>query len=169
MEVFINIYALDPEKLMQCPYDKSHQIRACRFPYHLVKCQKNHLDIVQQLVTCPFNARHQIPKEEISQHISSCDDKRCIEQDIASQVDNHRKQVSVLSSWQSPPCEEDWDKGKTLMVGTHSCFPVFPLLFLLSLIPSSGSNTAMSYKSHLASGLRAPKSMPNVLPWKNSK
>ncbi|KAF7240265.1 Gametocyte-specific factor 1, partial [Varanus komodoensis] len=72
--------------------------------------EQNHLDIVQQLVTCPFNARHQIPKEEISQHISSCDDKRCIEQDIASQVDNHRKQVSVLSSWQSPPCEEDWDK-----------------------------------------------------------
>uniref|UniRef100_A0A8D2LB23 Gametocyte specific factor 1 n=1 Tax=Varanus komodoensis TaxID=61221 RepID=A0A8D2LB23_VARKO len=154
MEVFINIYALDPEKLMQCPYDKSHQIRACRFPYHLVKCQKNHLDIVQQLVTCPFNARHQIPKEEISQHISSCDDKRCIEQDI----------VSVLSSWQSPPCEEDWDKdlveqsNSIFIWGTSHCG-----------VNSSGSNTAMSYKSHLASGLRAPKSMPNVLPWKNSK
>ncbi|KAM6471399.1 uncharacterized protein PHA67_024147 isoform 6-T6 [Liasis olivaceus] len=74
--------ALDPEKPVQCPYDKSHQIRACRFPYHLVKCRKNHPEIVQQLVTCPFNARHQVPREEISQHISSCDDKRCIEQDI---------------------------------------------------------------------------------------
>ncbi|KAL8164071.1 UNVERIFIED_CONTAM: hypothetical protein K2H54_045251 [Gekko kuhli] len=76
------IDALDPEKLMQCPYDKNHQIRACRFPYHLVKCRKNHPDIVQQLVTCPFNARHQVPRTEISQHISSCDDKRFIEQDI---------------------------------------------------------------------------------------
>lgn len=30
----------DPERLVQCPYDKHHQIRACRFPYHLVKCRK---------------------------------------------------------------------------------------------------------------------------------
>ncbi|KAG8129665.1 hypothetical protein E2320_016390 [Naja naja] len=110
------INALDPEKLIQCPYDKNHQIRACRFPYHLVKCRKNHPGIVEQLVTCPFNARHQVPRDKISQHISSCDDKRCIEQDIgfsasvaASQAENKRK-VNVISSWQSPPCEEDWDK-----------------------------------------------------------
>nr|XP_048691183.1 probable ATP-dependent RNA helicase DDX10 [Caretta caretta] len=32
--------ALDPERLIQCPYDKYHQIRACRFPYHLIKCRK---------------------------------------------------------------------------------------------------------------------------------
>ncbi|ETE59707.1 hypothetical protein L345_14561, partial [Ophiophagus hannah] len=42
----------------------------------------NHPGIVEQLVTCPFNARHQVPRDKISQHISSCDDKRCIEQDI---------------------------------------------------------------------------------------
>lgn len=34
------IDSLDPEKLLQCPYDKNHQIRACRFPYHLIKCKK---------------------------------------------------------------------------------------------------------------------------------
>ncbi|CAM5117434.1 unnamed protein product, partial [Natator depressus] len=32
--------ALDPERLIQCPYDNDHQIRACRFPYHLIKCRK---------------------------------------------------------------------------------------------------------------------------------
>ncbi|KAH0628988.1 hypothetical protein JD844_010692 [Phrynosoma platyrhinos] len=142
------IDALDPDKLLQCPYDKSHKIRACRFPYHLVKCRKNHPTIVQKLVTCPFNARHQVPREEISQHISSCDDKRCIEQDIANQVNNHRREVNVISSWQSPPCEEDWDKGELML-------------------DQSGSNTAVGNKSHLASCLRAPKSMPYVLPWKN--
>lgn len=30
----------DPDKLLQCPFDKNHQIRACRFPYHLIKCRK---------------------------------------------------------------------------------------------------------------------------------
>ncbi|CAM4660103.1 unnamed protein product [Lepidochelys olivacea] len=32
--------ALDPERLRQCPYDKYHRIRACWFPYHLIKCRK---------------------------------------------------------------------------------------------------------------------------------
>ncbi|CAM4659871.1 unnamed protein product [Lepidochelys olivacea] len=32
--------ALDPERLIQCPYDKYHRIRACWFPYHLIKCRK---------------------------------------------------------------------------------------------------------------------------------
>ncbi|XP_050778074.1 gametocyte-specific factor 1-like isoform X4 [Gopherus flavomarginatus] len=77
--------ALDPEKLIQCPYDRYHQIRACRFPYHLIKCRKNHPDIAEQLATCPFNARHQVPRAEISHHISSCDDKSCIEQEIELQ------------------------------------------------------------------------------------
>ncbi|XP_006035397.1 gametocyte-specific factor 1-like isoform X2 [Alligator sinensis] len=76
---------LDPDKLVQCPYDAHHQIRACRFPYHLIKCRKNHPDIAKQLVTCPFNARHRVPRAEIGQHLSSCEDKSCIEQDIELQ------------------------------------------------------------------------------------
>lgn len=31
---------LDPDRLLQCPFDKNHQIRSCRFPYHLIKCRK---------------------------------------------------------------------------------------------------------------------------------
>uniref|UniRef100_A0A8C6VJU6 Gametocyte specific factor 1 n=1 Tax=Naja naja TaxID=35670 RepID=A0A8C6VJU6_NAJNA len=155
------INALDPEKLIQCPYDKNHQIRACRFPYHLVKCRKNHPGIVEQLVTCPFNARHQVPRDKISQHISSCDDKRCIEQDIASQAENKRK-VNVISSWQSPPCEEDWDKdiadqsNSTFIWGTSRC-----------AVNSPSSNPIIGHRSHLASGLRAPRTLPFILPWKN--
>lgn len=38
--IFLPVDSLDPEKLLQCPYDKNHQIRACRFPYHLIKCRK---------------------------------------------------------------------------------------------------------------------------------
>uniref|UniRef100_A0A803TID5 CHHC U11-48K-type domain-containing protein n=1 Tax=Anolis carolinensis TaxID=28377 RepID=A0A803TID5_ANOCA len=66
---------MDPEKLLQCPYDKNHQIRASRFPYHLVKCKKNNEKIAKQLVTCPYNARHRIPKDEFNSHIEICESK----------------------------------------------------------------------------------------------
>lgn len=36
----------DPDKLLQCPFDKNHQIRACRFPYHLIKCKKVSRELV---------------------------------------------------------------------------------------------------------------------------
>uniref|UniRef100_A0A803TBD3 CHHC U11-48K-type domain-containing protein n=1 Tax=Anolis carolinensis TaxID=28377 RepID=A0A803TBD3_ANOCA len=47
-----DVEASNSEKLLQCPYDKSHQIRACRFPYHLVKCRKHHPGIIK---SWPFN------------------------------------------------------------------------------------------------------------------
>ncbi|XP_009179156.1 gametocyte-specific factor 1 isoform X2 [Papio anubis] len=102
--------SLDPEKLLQCPYDKNHQIRACRFPYHLIKCRKNHPDVASKLATCPFNARHQVPRAEISHHISSCDDRSCIEQDVVNQTRSLRQETLAESTWQCPPCDEDWDK-----------------------------------------------------------
>lgn len=30
----------DPDRLLQCPFDKNHQIRSSRFPYHIIKCRK---------------------------------------------------------------------------------------------------------------------------------
>ncbi|CAM5169269.1 unnamed protein product, partial [Eretmochelys imbricata] len=36
----VSFDALDPERLIQCPYDNYHRIRACWFPYHLIKCRK---------------------------------------------------------------------------------------------------------------------------------
>ncbi|XP_074836505.1 gametocyte-specific factor 1-like [Carettochelys insculpta] len=155
--------ALDPEKLIQCPYDSYHQIRACRFPYHLIKCRKNHPEIAKQLATCPFNARHQVPRAEISHHISSCDDKSCIEQDIVSQSNNfHREEMNVVSMWQPPPCDEDWDKdlqeqsNSTFIWGTFS-----------SGTNSPGSSVVMEQKSNLTAGMRAPKSLPRILSWKS--
>ncbi|XP_059835887.1 gametocyte-specific factor 1-like isoform X3 [Hypanus sabinus] len=74
--------SIDPEDLLQCPYDKSHHIRACRFPYHLVKCRKNFPDIARKLESCPFNARHCIPKAEMMHHIMNCVDKKVIEEEF---------------------------------------------------------------------------------------
>uniref|UniRef100_A0A3Q3MKF3 CHHC U11-48K-type domain-containing protein n=1 Tax=Labrus bergylta TaxID=56723 RepID=A0A3Q3MKF3_9LABR len=65
----------DPDKLLQCPFDKNHQIRACRFPYHLIKCRKNHPKLASELKTCPFNARHLVPKHELMYHTETCEDR----------------------------------------------------------------------------------------------
>ncbi|CAM5169518.1 unnamed protein product [Eretmochelys imbricata] len=156
--------ALDPERLIQCPYDNYHQIRACRFPYHLIKCRKNHPEIAKQLVTCPFNARHQIPRAEISHHISSCDDKSCIEEDIVSQSNNCQgEKMNIVSMWQPPPCDEDWDRD--LQEQSNSAF-VWGT-FSSGINNSPGSSVVMEQKSNLMSGMRAPKSLPYSLSWKS--
>ncbi|XP_075055342.1 gametocyte-specific factor 1-like [Mixophyes fleayi] len=146
----------DPDRLLQCPYDSNHQIRACRFPYHLIKCRKNHHELANQFATCPFNARHMVPRGELSFHISRCDDKGCIEQDIVDEKSMYKRDVSP-SQWHSPPCNEDWDED---LQSERSTFvwgvPSYP-------VPSSG--TLMDPKNSLASNLRAPKSLPYVLPW----
>ncbi|NXX41033.1 GTSF1 factor, partial [Tricholaema leucomelas] len=97
----------DPEHLVQCPYDKHHQIRACRFPYHLVKCRKSHPEVAKQLATCPFNARHLVPHHHLGDHIIKCSDKGFVEQDIVSQSCGSQREA--VSTWQAPPCDEDWE------------------------------------------------------------
>uniref|UniRef100_A0A452J341 CHHC U11-48K-type domain-containing protein n=1 Tax=Gopherus agassizii TaxID=38772 RepID=A0A452J341_9SAUR len=67
---------MDPERLIPCPYDKNHQIRASRFPYHLVKCGENNKKRAKELATCPYNARHKVPKQELQLHISTCTDNQ---------------------------------------------------------------------------------------------
>uniref|UniRef100_A0A3Q1JNY4 CHHC U11-48K-type domain-containing protein n=1 Tax=Anabas testudineus TaxID=64144 RepID=A0A3Q1JNY4_ANATE len=73
----------DPDKLLQCPFDKNHQIRACRFPYHLIKCRKNHPKLASELKTCPFNARHLVPKHELTRHTETCEDRISVDTDKA--------------------------------------------------------------------------------------
>ena len=40
----------DPEDYLECPYDKTHMVRAKRFPYHLMKCRK--VRSKRELQTC---------------------------------------------------------------------------------------------------------------------
>lgn len=114
--------SLDPEKLSPCPRESNHQIRARRrFPSHLIECRENHPDVAHRWATCPFNARHQVPRAEISGHISSCDDKSCIEQDIADRTRNLGQETLVEGTWQCPPCDEDWDKDLWEQTSTPIC------------------------------------------------
>ncbi|XP_063300869.1 protein D7-like [Pelobates fuscus] len=97
---------MDSEGLLQCPYDKSHMIRPSRFPYHLVKCRENHPLAGKVLATCPYNARHKVPKKELEMHMESCENKVSLDE-IAVVMQ------ASQSSWQSPPCEENWDLDET--------------------------------------------------------
>ncbi|XP_029450995.1 gametocyte-specific factor 1-like [Rhinatrema bivittatum] len=152
--------ALDPEALIQCPYDTNHQIRACRFPYHLVKCRKNNPDVVRQLATCPFNARHLIPRAEIGHHISTCDDKSCIERDIVEQKNSYRSEEVIPNRWEPPPCDEDWDKELQEQSG-----PTF-IWGIAAAGSSTGISSKMEPRCNLGSSLRVPKTLPYVLSWK---
>ncbi|NXK41509.1 GTSF1 factor, partial [Piprites chloris] len=99
----------DPERLIQCPFVKQHQIRACRFPYHLVKCKESHPEIAKQLATCPFNARHLVPRHDLSDHITKCNDQALVEQDVVRRCEPPQGQGEDGSTWQAPPCDEDWE------------------------------------------------------------
>ncbi|KAM7080026.1 gametocyte-specific factor 1 isoform 1-T1 [Ciconia maguari] len=102
---------MDPEALVQCPYDKSHQVRVSRLPYHLVKCQRNNPRVARTLATCPFNARHRVPQAKLRSHVTSCPDKR--QPDLPHEMDTSfgdgMKRPEVPAAWQGPPCQEDWE------------------------------------------------------------
>ncbi|XP_072703501.1 gametocyte-specific factor 1 isoform X7 [Ciconia boyciana] len=102
---------MDPEALVQCPYDKSHQVRVSRLPYHLVKCQRNNPRVARTLATCPFNARHRVPQAKLRSHVASCPDKR--QPDLPHEMDTSfgdgMKRPEVPAAWQGPPCQEDWE------------------------------------------------------------
>ena len=63
----------DPEKLLVCPYDEVHRIKAKKFQKHLLKCRENHPE--KDFVTCPFNAKHVMLRSEIRHHVSRCPDR----------------------------------------------------------------------------------------------
>ncbi|XP_060677088.1 gametocyte-specific factor 1-like isoform X2 [Hemiscyllium ocellatum] len=65
---------MNSDQLLVCPYDRSHQIRSSRFPYHLVKCRENHPELANMIRVCPFNARHRIPQPEFQRHLLHCED-----------------------------------------------------------------------------------------------
>ncbi|XP_069735603.1 gametocyte-specific factor 1 isoform X3 [Phaenicophaeus curvirostris] len=77
---------MDPQALVQCPYDKNHRVRVSRLPYHLVKCQQNNPDVARTLVTCPFNARHRVPRQQLHSHMAFCPDQ--LQPSLSPEVEN---------------------------------------------------------------------------------
>ncbi|XP_038020243.1 gametocyte-specific factor 1 isoform X1 [Motacilla alba alba] len=122
---------MEPDALVQCPYDRSHQVRVSRLPYHLVRCQQNNPQVSRTLATCPFNARHRVPRALLRAHVTSCPDKlplelppgvspavpRCAQVCPLTAVpcvpavpeDTLQTAGGPPQAWQPPPCQEDWD------------------------------------------------------------
>ncbi|KAJ8265553.1 hypothetical protein COCON_G00146520 [Conger conger] len=149
----------DPDRLLQCPYDKNHQIRACRFPYHLIKCQKNHPKLAQELKTCPFNARHLMPKHELSHHIANCVDRSSVNTEDLGSSEVRSKWHVPVNTWENPKCSEDWDKEIEESPGTTFIWGVST-----SKLNQESSRAETRTTNSLPPGLRAP----TTLPWKNS-
>ncbi|KAL4218137.1 factor 1-like [Mactra antiquata] len=105
----------DPEELLECPYDKTHMVRAKRFQYHLMNCRKNY--VKNDYEKCPFNAKHHIPKPEFRHHLANCPDKAIVEPELsyANRKENGIK-IELKGCTDTPvykdleiETEEDWD------------------------------------------------------------
>ncbi|XP_059499668.1 gametocyte-specific factor 1-like, partial [Stegostoma tigrinum] len=154
---------IDPDDLLQCPYDKNHHIRACRFPYHLVKCRKNFPDKARNLESCPFNARHRIPKAEMKHHITICADKKVIEEDFVRSA--QRKPCDIPpSTWQCPLLEEDWEKDEDESRETF----IYGYTNLNKNCVKASSVSAYESSHNITAGVRAPKSFPEQLSSSNA-
>nr|XP_015199658.1 PREDICTED: gametocyte-specific factor 1-like isoform X2 [Lepisosteus oculatus] len=139
----------DPDKLVQCPYDKNHWIRACRVPYHFNKCRKNHPELASKLKTCPFNAQHLLLPNELAHHIANCTDGRTVNLD-----DHHTEVPSKLkvpvSSWQPPESEENWEEELDEQQET----------FIWGASASGSKEVKSDSSTCIPPGLRAPRTLP---------
>lgn len=50
-------------ELIECPYNKSHQLLKSRIQTHLIKCRKDYPKAHK--VQCPFNVTHMINEQEL--------------------------------------------------------------------------------------------------------
>ncbi|XP_058823701.1 gametocyte-specific factor 1 homolog [Topomyia yanbarensis] len=65
------------EDIVECPYNRAHQIMSFRMQTHLYKCRKNHKDL--KYVKCPFNETHDMPAQELKYHTSVCPDREAFD------------------------------------------------------------------------------------------
>ncbi|KAK2851800.1 hypothetical protein Q5P01_008076 [Channa striata] len=145
----------DPDKLVQCPFDKNHQIRSSRFPYHLLKCKKNHPKLARELKTCPFNARHLVHKHELAHHTETCEDRISIGSEEGETTNENRKWQVPVTSWVNPNTTEDWDNE------VDDDAPPFVW----------GVNTVLNQRLDMrpTSNLRPTFRAPSTLPWSGFK
>jgi hypothetical protein len=109
-------HKLDPDALVQCPFDKNHMIAASKLHNHILKCKKNHPELDKILEKCPFNALHRFLPDERDKHILECIDKDRVLFNRARlepipptpvEIEADRQKRSIVNH-----DEEDWDNGR---------------------------------------------------------
>ncbi|XP_073835401.1 gametocyte-specific factor 1 homolog [Musca autumnalis] len=93
------------QDIIECPYEKHHQILRSRMQVHLVRCRKNHPN--EKKVTCPFNVTHVLNEPELEFHLSCCAERTTFE--------NYRNTEPAPTRPTIPPpmpqyqSEDNWD------------------------------------------------------------
>ena len=99
----------DREVLIQCPYDPVHMISQMRFPYHLIKCRKNHNG--KEFSQCPYDAKHVILKTKFKEHLETCNKRAIIEPQLV--MDDTRNLELLLPESQADKIQatlsNEWD------------------------------------------------------------
>ncbi|KAL2098981.1 hypothetical protein ACEWY4_005461 [Coilia grayii] len=99
----------DPDRPVQCPFDKNHVIRACRFAYHIQKCEKNHPAMAAEMIICPYNAQHRMLKYEMGQHVRKCVNRKT-EQSKEPGVQEVLPKFQVpVNRFAASQSQEDWE------------------------------------------------------------
>ncbi|XP_031456920.1 gametocyte-specific factor 1-like isoform X1 [Phasianus colchicus] len=135
----------------------------CRSPSPLwrQKMTWSHPEVAKLLATCPFNARHLVPRADLVDHISKCRDKGFIEHDIAHCSSGfQRDEVNAVSTWQAPPCDEDWETE--LLEQPNS-----PFVWGMTNSGINSCSVTSGQKNYLPSSVRAPESSPYAASWKD--
>lgn len=109
------------EKVVQCPYERSHLIVPDRLSVHLVKCRKNHPNTNVKI--CPYNSNHHIQAARYDTHLDDCDSKDLAVHLLQESIAESRQNCSVgsidsgICSISPSPTnasniedEEDWEK-----------------------------------------------------------
>lgn len=116
----------DREELIQCPYDPVHMISQMRFPYHLMKCRKNHDG--KEYMQCPFDAKHVFPKSRREEHLAVCDKKAIVEPQLVLDDGARNLQEIIPQSKASAFSDflsNEWDEEAPSAGATKSTFSSF--------------------------------------------
>lgn len=99
------------EGTVMCPYDKSHIILRSRIQNHLIRCARNHPDII--LERCPFDSTHHLRPEEKEAHILSCTSRATFDEYRYTMLEKKKVESPESAAAVQLPhaaiSEESWD------------------------------------------------------------
>lgn len=105
------------EKLVQCPYEKSHLITPDKQITHLTKCRKQHLKLYPndpKIIICPYKSTHHVARTEYAHHLENCDSKDLATHMMLEASSSLKKQpVPIIEAQEKRngniTDEEDWE------------------------------------------------------------